>query len=822
MRHALRSLAATPVVSLVAVVSLALGIGANTAIFTIIDSLMLRSLPVHEPERLALVTAAGRPYSWTNPIWEAIRDRPLFGAALAQSADRFNLARGGGETEMIDGAWVSGRYFEVLGVPAMLGRTFTADDDRRGGGRDGAVAVLSYAFWRSRYGGAAGALGQTIAIERVPCTIIGVLPPGFHGLNPGRSSQVYIPIGVEPLVRGAESMLDHRSYWWLDIMVRLRDGQDVGAATAALRGVQPQIRAETVPGDLPAGFAANYLKEPFTLVPSPNGFSVLRTRYAPPLIALMVVVGLVLLIACANIANLLLARAAARRHEIGVRLALGASRLRLWRMLFAESLLIAALGAALGLLFAEWGSRLLVAQLSSQTRVVFLDMPLDWRVLGFTSAVAVLTALLFGSVPAFRGARVQPSESLGEESRGSAGDPRSRLVGALIAAQVALSLVLVFAAGLFVRTFASLASMDTGFDRGPVLIAALDLQRSAVEPSGRPALVERMREAVSGVPGVGSAAASHVTPVSGSTWSFPVEVDGGRELTSRERGVSINALTPGWFGTLGTTIIRGRDFDSRDTAGAPRVAVVNEAFVKRFFHPGTDPIGRTVREKNPIGGRPVPPPAQIVGVVEDAVYRSLREPVPPTMYLALAQFPGPMRAESNIVIRSAGPEPAALARGVAEAIGRVDPDAAISFRLLAEQVDSSLAQERLIAILSGFFGALALLLAGLGLYGVTVYSVNRRRREIGIRMALGAEPGRVVRLVLRRVAVLVAIGAVSGGIAALWASRFASTLLFGLEPRDPATFAGAVAMLAVTAALSGWIPARRASRLDPARTLHES
>jgi predicted permease len=812
LRDAFRSLVATPVVSAVAVLSLALGIGANTAIFSILDSLMLRSLPVQQPETLVIIDRG----SWTNPIWEAIRDRQdAFAGAMAWSTTRFNLAQGG-QTELVDGIWVSGDFFRVLGASPMLGRTFNRDDDRRGGGPDGPVAVISYNFWQRRFGGAADAIGQPLTVERVTYTVIGVMPPEFFGTEVGRKFDVAIPIGTEPLVRGKESALDRRSNWWLGIMLRLKPGQTIESSTATLRGMQPQIRDATMPQDWPEQYKKTYLNEGFTLIPAATGSSGLRRRYQQPLTAIMVVVVLVLLIACANIANLLLARANARRHELSVRVALGASKFRIARQLLTESLVLSGAGAAIGLLFARWGSDLLVRQLSSSTNTVFLDMRLDWRILGFTASVAIATAILFGVVPALRASKVQPNEALKEQGRGVAGD-RFALGNLLVVVQVALSVVLVVAAGLFVRTFSSLAHVKLGFEHESILVANVNAQRLQLDPEQRPDLFERMRQAARSVPGVATAAVSAVSPVSGSTWNNVIEIPGAPPAPDRERMTNINVLTPAWFQTMGTRLLAGRDFTDRDAAGAPRVAIVNEAFARKYFG-SENPIGRRIIMRS--GPSREPMEREVVGYVEDAVYRSLREPVPPTMYLPLPQqTDGP--SSMAVSVRAAGGSPALLTKSVAAALTDVNKDIAITFRLLTEQVNASLIQERVVAILSGFFGGLALLLAGLGLYGVTSYAVSRRRTEIGIRMALGAAPAGVVRMVLRRVALLVSAGIIAGAGVSLWASRFVATLLYGLEPRDPATLIGAALVLSTIGALAGWIPARRAARIDPARVLRE-
>jgi putative ABC transport system permease protein len=827
-RLAVRALLATPVVSLVAALSLALGIGANTAIFSLVNSLLLRALPVKAPQQLAMMTdgtvmsngTARR--SWTNPIWEQMRSRrDLYDGLFAWSNQRFNLAAGG-ETLFVEGLWVSGGMFDTLGVPAMLGRTFTPADDTRGGGPDGAVAVISYSFWQRQFGGAADAIGKRLDLERVGFTIIGVTGPDFFGPDVGRAFDVAVPIGVEPLVRGKESWLDARSTWWLTVMARLKPGQSVDAGTAAIRGVQPQIREATMPPDWRPSDKDRYLKEKFTLVAAGTGNSSMRQRYERPLLTLLVVVGLVLLIACANIANLLLARATARRHELSVRVALGASRWRLARQLLCESFVLAGSGAAAGMLLASWASRLVVRQLSTQTSTVFLDLSPDWRVLAFTIGVTVATALLFGTVPALRASGVAPIDALKEHGRGTSSDSRAGLASGLIVAQVALSLVLVVAAGLFMRTFSSLSGLHLGFDRDRVLLVTINAQRTEIPPADRLATFERIRQRVLAVPGVASAAVSLVTPVSGSTWDNRVDISDSVDLPEREKQSNFNAITPGWLTTFGTPLIAGRDIAGGDRKGTPPIAIVNQTFARKFLN-GASPIGHTVTTGG--AGPGAEPPREIVGVVGDAVYRALREPVPPTMYVPLAQLDEsrrPAPASMSVSVRSATGNPALLARSVSAAISGVNRDLALTFRPLVDQVNASLTQERIVAMLAGFFGALALLLAAIGLYGVTSYAVSRRRTEIGIRMALGAAPGGVVRMVLSRVTLLVVIGVAVGGALSLWASKFVETLVYGLEPRDPVTLAGAAVVLAAVGAIAGWLPAHRASRIDPAEVLRDS
>ena len=824
-RVALRQLAGTPVVTIVAVLSLALGIGANTAIFSLVDSLLLRSLPVKAPERLAVLTGgnsnAAGVSSFTFAIWEELRRRPhLFEHAFPWGVGRFNLANGG-VAEFVDGIWTTASMFETLGVPPILGRTFTAADDRRGGGPDGPVAVVSHAFWQRRFGGARDVIGRPLTLDGTPFTVVGVMPRAFFGPEVGRRVDVVIPIGTEPLVRGKDSKLDSRDYWWLSVMMRLEPGQSIEAATDALRGVQPQIRDATMPvGEWATADLERYLRESFALVPAATGHSSIRRQYGRPLLTVMVVVGLVLVIACANIANLQLARGTARRHEWSVRLALGASRWRLVRQLLIESLVLSTIGAGLGLLIARWGSQLLVRQLTTQGGIVFLDLSLDWRVLAFTTVVTVATALLFGAVPALHAAGVAPHAAIKEQGRtAGAGTRRGSLSGGLVVTQVALSVVLVAAAALFLRTFSNLNRLDLGFEPAHVLVVTMNAQRAPIDSSQRLAVYERALEAVQALPGVEHAALSPITPLSGHMWGNRFEVSNGPASAETPRTALRNQVTPDFFDTYGQQLIAGRRFTAADRDGAPRVAIVNEAFAQRFLK-GGNPIGHTVRLPYAV----IPEPEmEIVGVVADAAYRRLRDPAPPTLYSPVAQTTaGPATREYHLSIRGAPASLARLSPSVVAAIQGVHRDLTLIVRPLTEHIDGSLAQERIVAMLSGFFGALALLLAGLGLYGVTAYSVTRQRAEIGIRMALGAAPRSVVRLVLARVSLLVAVGVAIGTGVSLWASRFVTALLYGIEPRDPATFAGSAAALIVVAGLAGWLPAHRASRIDPVQVLRES
>jgi putative ABC transport system permease protein len=589
----------------------------------------------------------------------------------------------------------------------------------------------------------------------------------------------------------------------------LKAAQTIEQGDAALRVAQPQI-VQAAWGDPPLN---NNLKAPFTLLPASTGISNVRNRYERPLTIMLGIVALVLFIACANIANLLLARAAARRKDWSVRLALGASRYRLVRLVLAESIVLAVIGAAAGVLFARWGAYYLLRQISPEASPVFLDLTIDWRVFAFTLIVAMAATLLSGTASAFRAAGAAPMESLKGAPRGasSGGVP---FLNTILAGQVAFSLVLLVVAGLFVRTFAALTALPLGFDSRPVLNVTINAPRTAVATDDRLATFERVRERVLQVPGVSAAGFARQQLLSGGWTSMQLNAISGR-LSPTTEIVGIHEISPGLLSALGMSIVAGRDIQTHDTTSAGPVALVNQAFVRTFMG-RIDPLGQTV-SINSMAAK------QIVGIVGDVVYRALRDPVPPTVYVPLPQSLvsayRPPAQTVNLSVRAASDAPAGLSHSVAAAVAEVNPGLALTFRPLSGIVDASMNQERVVAMLSAFFGVLALALAALGLYGVTAYAVGRRRTELGIRLALGAAPAGIVRLVLWRVLVLVGAGVVAGAVASFWASRFVATLLYGLEPHDPATFVGAAAVLAAVAALAGWIPAWRASRIDPAVVL---
>jgi predicted permease len=816
LRDALRSLRASPIVTLVAVLSLAFGIGANTALFSLLDSIVLKPLPVREPSRLVVVDDG----SWTNPIWEEIRSRrqDIFEDAFAWSGERFNLATHG-ETDYVDGAWASGSIFDVLGVRAALGRTFTTADDVRGGGPDGPVAVVSYGFWQRRLGGAPDAIGRHLSLHGVETTIVGVMPRGFFGPDVGRTADIIAPIAAAGLMPGRQNLLDGRSTWWLEIMARLKPGQTIEQAAARLNTVRPQIREATLPPNWPAKDQATYLTEPLKLVAAANGQSDLRRAYVKPLQIVLGLVAAVLAIACANLANLLLARAAARRSELSVRLALGASRFRLAKQLLAEAAILAAAGAALGLLVAQWGSALLVRQLATSSQGVTLDLSPDWRVLLFTAAVAALTAIVFGTAPAVGIGGVSANDAIRAQTRTVTGDRRFSLRNALVAVQVALSLALVVGGLLFVRTLTALSTASLGFTPQGLIAIDLSARAKTLEPAALMQLFERERDAVAAVPGVSQAAMSVLTPVGPMRWNTIVEATPQTTgLADRQRLAWVNLVSPGWFGTFGMHVIAGRDFDRHDVAGTPSVMVVNEAFARKFLGDPASAIGREIRTS--LEG-PDALTYRIVGIVNDAVYASLRKGFEPTVFVPLAQV-HEMPAEIVLTARAAGGDGERLSRELADAVARTDAQVSFTIHPLAEQLRSAVRQERLTAILAGFFGTMALLLAAVGLYGLASHAVAQRRGEIGIRMALGADPQRVVRLVLGRLLVLLAIGLALGMVLSWWTVALFEQLLFGLRARDPLTFAVACGVLVLAGLAAGWLPARRAAHIDPVRALREA
>jgi putative ABC transport system permease protein len=813
VRFGLRMLRKSPGFTAVAVLTLALGIGANTAIFSLLNTVMLRALPVQKPEELVQIALLTKNFggrvrtSYTNPLWEAVRDRQnVFAGTFAWGTSEFNLSTSG-EAQDVKGLYASGDYFDVLGVRAASGRLISRTDDQRG---CAGVAVLSYGFWSERYG-REPVTGKTISLEGHAFPIIGVSAPGFFGTNVGSTFDVAVPICAEAVITGTKSSLDVRSSWWFRVMGRLKPGVSAETASAGMDVLAPQIFAATVPLNWKPDDQKNFLQWKFTALPGETGTSGVRGQYKQPLQFLLVTAVLVLLIACANIASLMLARAAARRHEVGVRLAVGASRARLVRQLLTECVLLSAVGATIGVIFARWGSELLVRFISTQQNKVFLDITLDARVLGFTAGAAILTALLFGVLPALRSTQVPVAGAMrGEVSALSGHDTRFRAGKWTVAAQVAISVVLVTTAALFVKSFEKLATMDIGFDRNNVLLSQISFRAGSGTSDQNLRMDNEILARVRALPGVQSASESMVTPISHRTWDDMIVVDRPTAPKGLDSDVDMNYVTPEYFATLRSTLLEGRDFTEHDIEGAPNVAIVNQALAKKFFG-DEDPVGKTFRRY--ATGTTLSDPFQIVGLARDAKYDSVQEDYPPTAFFPFSQLIW-TRERVNLETRT-NVEPQSLGAAIVQIVGSVNGQASVITETLRQQVDDSLAQERLLATLSGFFGALALLLALVGLYGVLAYLVLQRRQEIGIRMALGARGGAILRLVMRDVVLLLAAGLLVG-IGLTWAAtRYAQSLLYHLRANDPASLALGACALAIVALVAAYLPARRAMRVDP-------
>jgi putative ABC transport system permease protein len=814
-----RLLRRTPVITTVALLSLALGIGANTAIFSLLDSVMLRMLPVQKPEQLVALgmrspkQGSEANNAYTNPIWEQLRDHQnVFAGVLAWSGHDFNLANGG-EAQNVNGIYASGEYFTILGVQPLLGRLMAASDDTRA---CGGVAVLGYGFWQQHYGGAVSAIGSQIQLDGHSFPIIGVTPPKFFGTDVGSRFDVAIPICAEAIIDGKNSYLDERSAWWIRVMAREKPGQSREQTEAGLAVLAPQIFAATLPLDWKPELQQSFLKRTFVPIPAGTGLSWLRRQYERPLEMLMVIVALVLLIACANIASLFLARAAARQKEIAVRLSLGASRTRLIRQVLTESILLSASGALLGVLFAKWGGVLLVRFVSTKQAAVFLDLSMDKRVLGFTVGIAILTGLLFGILPAFRATRVSLTSAIkGVEVQGHANRSRFHSGRWIVALQVALSLILLVGTGLFVRTFRNLINLDPGFDRQNVLLVDTNIHNANIPPTAYVAFYGQALARLKAIPGVTSASQDWMALMSGFEWNEDIAVEGQKPAAGEEPLVWFNWITPDYFATLRTPLLAGRAFDGRDTADSPAVVIVNETMARKYF-PNQNPIGRYFRI--PDSHLASSKPLQIVGLVKDSKYESLREDYFPFGYVPLTQLSEV--PENGVFELRTGVTPASIIPAVRDAVGTVNKGASLKFTTLAQEVDDSLAQERLLATLSGFFGGLALLLTAIGLYGVMSYVVTQRTREIGIRMALGAQPASVMKLVMRDVVTLLMVGVAAGVVASIWIARLVQQLLFGLKANDAEIFALAAGALVAIASLASYLPARRAMRVDPIKALH--
>jgi putative ABC transport system permease protein len=805
VRYALRMIRRSPGLSTVAILSLALGIGANTAIFSLVDTVMLRMLPVKDPQHLKLVVkrvpgGTGRAFSY--PAFALFRDHNdvLSGLIAFGPPQRVRMTSGpaASEFEQISRSFVSGEFFSVLGVNAILGRTFTAEEDKVPGADP--FAVLSYDYWKGRFALDPSVIGKHIVVDELPVTIIGVSQPGFAGVQPGYHTDLWLPAMM--MTKGCVTNPGCQIF---GILTRLKPGvtsQRAQAELEVLHRQHLQERAARIPNE---HARTTFLSQKIGLADGGNGLSSLGTLFSKPLLVLAAVVGVVLLIACANVANLLLARAAARRKEIAVRLALGAGRVRLTRQLLTESSVLASMGGVLGLAFAYLGSRILIAFVARPGGIVALDPKPDLRALAFTAVVSIVSGLLFGIVPALRATRASLAPALKQNAKSTgAEDGRSAIGRILVISQVALSLVLLIGAGLFVRSLENLRSLDTGFNRQNVLMFGLSVPRS-YKPPQMAAIGKRVLEQVQTLPGVILTGSAAPEPLSGGTWDDIISVEGYAARPQEDLDVNLMRVSRRFFETMGTALLAGRTFESQDTETSPRVALVNEGMARRFFG-SASPVGKHLNCSS-CGG-----PAEIIGVVGDSKLISLREETPATAFFLADQILG---SSGGFVVRTAA-DPTVLASAVREMLKNIDRNVLLERpRTLSSQLDEVLIQERMIAKLSGFFGVLALLLASIGLYGVMSYAVVRRTNEIGIRMALGAATGDVLRQILRETLFLVVTGIVLGTAAALSLTRLVKAMLFGLTPNDPVTIAFGTLLLLAVALMAGYLPARRAARVDP-------
>jgi predicted permease len=826
LRFGLRGMLRSSGLTAVAVLSLALGIGANTAIFSFVNALILKMLPVENPKALvwfgpgdAEGNSGGFPDGDMNLfsylMYRDIAGRnQVFSGVAAVCSWQIGLngrVEPSGHLEPMKAQLVSGTYFNVLGVDPILGRTLTDADDQVLGGHP--VAVISYGWWTTRFARDPGVVGKALKIGDTLYTIVGVAPRGFFGATVGDSPDMWIPLEMMDAISRGPHKLNDKFYEALDIFARLKPGVSVAEANAGVNTTLKALLHEYAGTQPSREHLTDIQKAHIGLRPAATGKSLLRYEFADPLWTLMAIVGIVLLVACANIANLLLARGSMRQREIAVRMALGAGRGRLLRQLLTESLLLAAVGGAMGVVFASWVNRFLLEMASGGPEIVPLDVALDGRVLGFTIFLSLLTAILFGVAPALRAGRIAPTAALTAGRSGAPGQRRSLLGKAIIVAQVSLSLVLLIGAGLFIRSIINLVNVNAGFNRQNVLLLNLDVHATGYTDEPRLAgLYRQITERVNAVPGVEASSFSIFTFNHGA-WNESAWPEHPTAATKEGVNGSYNAVGPGYFAALGLPILEGRGIGEQDTATSPKVAVINETMARKLF-----PRGPAVGKRFGMGDSTDPKDIEVIGVVRDAKYLSLSERPQALAYYPYTQY----RPEwgiglylSHFNVRCSG-DPKFVASAIRQTIAEINTNLPIvTVETLAERVADSVVYPRLVAELSGFFGILAVLLACIGIYGLMSFAVNRRTNEIGIRMALGAAQTDVVRMVMREVVALVAIGLAIGVPAALASDRWAASLLFGLKPSDPLTLAGATVLLLSVAVLAGYLPARRAAKVDP-------
>lgn len=826
LRYAIRTFRKSPVFVIVAVLSLAFGIGANTAIFTLVDQLLLRLLPVKDPQQLVLFWGRGPHYGSNNgryklsyPMYEDFRDHNQVFSGMFCRWETSMSVSADGRTERVNGELVSGTYFPVLGVGPALGRLFTPADDRTPGGAP--YAVLSYRYWITRFAGSPEVIGKKLIVNGHPLTIVGVSQAGFDGTDPGKSPQVRVPVmmkhEMDPVGAGFDYNFTARRGRWVNVFGRLKPGVTQEQAKAALQPffhqmLEMEVREKDFAKTAPET-RQRFLTMWVDLLPASKGDSELRRQFSSALLVLTAIVGLVLLIACANVANLLIARATSRQKEIAVRLALGASRSRIISQLLIESLTLAITGGIAGLALAVWMDRALLSFLPTGDNPLTISTAPDWRILSFNLAISIATGIIFGLIPALQSTRPQLAGTLKDQVGSIAGGTSVGLRKALVAGQVTLSLLLLIGAGLFIRSLKNLKDLNPGFLTSNLLEFEIDPSRNGYKPERSLDFYRQLQEQLNVLPGVESSALAVIPVLSGDEWDNSIAVEGFLHKPTETPDPHMQFISPDYFKTMNIPILLGRDFRMSDGVGAPPVCIVNEKFAKRYFKDG-NALGRHIG----MGGNPgTKLDIEIIGIARDTKYESMRDEIPIEVYRPYHQM--------NFVIgmmayiRTAR-QPEQVFSSIRQVVNRLDPNLPVSdMKTLEKQQEESLITERLVATLSSGFGILATLLAAIGLYGVMAYMVARRTREIGVRMALGAASADVIWLVMKEVLQLVVIG-IAIGLPAAWAlTRFAKSQLYGIQPNDALTIVLATAGIALVAILSGYIPARRATRVDPMRAL---
>jgi predicted permease len=818
VRYAWRNLRRSPLFTLVAVLSLALGIGANTAIFTIADQVLLRLLPVRHARELVVFTSDGPQTGnvwgsnrFSYPMYVDFRDhRGLLASVAARFSTPVSIAFGG-RSEQARAELVTGAYFDTLGLETVLGRPLLQEDDRTAGGSP--VTVLTYDYWKSHFGANPSILNQTIRVNGFPLTVVGVAAAGYRGFDVGERTDLLVPTMMKTQMTPTWNGLDNRRVLWLQYIGRLGPGVTPQRARASLEPFYRSLLQMELQqmGGRSGNFAKRWLAKPLVFQPAMSGISDMRDTFRTPLKILLGIVGLLLLIACANVANLLLARAAARQKEIAVRLAIGASRFRLMRQLIVESLALSLAGGAAGLVLAKWTAGGLLGLLQDSASLG-MKAELDLRIFLFTALLAVACGLIFGLAPALQATSPALAGTLKDLAGNvSAGSGHVRLRKTLVSVQVALSLVMLIAATLFARSLHNLKSVDLGFRTDKLFAFALDPSLNGYKTDRVHALADSVQRRMAAIPGVQSAAIGVNSVVSGNVNMSTINVVGYQAKEDENMNPYVDTVSPGYFATMGIPLLRGRDFTEADRAGAPAVAIVNDAFAKYFFH-DEDPLGRRFAF-----GRDKTKTIEIVAVVRGSKYEGVtEEKAPRELYRPMQQTDD---GAFTVYVRSSS-EPKALFGAVQREVASLDASLPVTgLRTMEEQVNENLSPQRLMATLSALFGGLATLLAAVGLYGVMAYMVTRRTREIGIRLALGANRANLLGLVMREVAILTAAGVLVAVPASLALSRYVRSQLYGLAPTDALSIVAASGALVAVALLAGYIPAERATRVNPTTAL---